>query len=105
MPACKIFVERLEIIWIAKLVLDIHKVFHRTKVYGDCGFRGFLSRVVCQGCAPYHDRYYASLLPSKRLAKRVELWRNARLNFPMGPLRCLAMMISARPFNSGSSCL
>ncbi len=46
-----------------------------------------------------------SLLPSIRLAKRVELCRNARLNLPMGPFRCLAMMISARPLRSGSSCL
>jgi hypothetical protein len=46
-----------------------------------------------------------SLLPSIRFAKRVELCKNARLNLPIGPLRCLAMMISARPLRSGSSCL
>ncbi len=46
-----------------------------------------------------------SLLPSSMLAKRVELCRNARLNLPIGPLRCLATMISARPLSSGSSCL
>jgi hypothetical protein len=46
-----------------------------------------------------------SLLPSSIFAKRVELCRKARLNLPMGPFRCLAMMISARPLRSGSSCL
>jgi hypothetical protein len=46
-----------------------------------------------------------SLLPPARLAKRVELCRKASSNLPMGPLRCLARMISAFPLSVGSSCL
>src|SRR6266436_509021 len=43
--------------------------------------------------------------PSAMDSNRVQCLRNAILTRPMGPLRCLAMMISARPCSSGSSCL
>jgi hypothetical protein len=36
-------------------------------------------------------------------SNRVERFRKASRILPMGPLRCLAMMISARPSSSGSS--
>src|SRR6185437_16403892 len=40
-----------------------------------------------------------------RLAKRVDFLMKASFTVPVGPLRCLAMMISALPSRSGSSCL
>ena len=51
--------------------------------------------------------YYSSdaIPPSANDSKRVQCFRKAIRTRPIGPLRCLEMMISARPCNSGSSCL
>jgi len=43
--------------------------------------------------------------PSTMVSNLVQFFRNARLIRPIGPLRCLPMMISALPCRSGSSCL
>ncbi len=41
--------------------------------------------------------------PSAMDSNRVELFRNASLTVPVGPLRCLRMISSATPSSSGSS--
>jgi hypothetical protein len=48
--------------------------------------------------------YSGRAIPSCSMdSNRVEFFRNARFNLPVGPLRCLAIIISARPSSSGSS--
>jgi len=50
--------------------------------------------------------YSSSGVPSSTsVSKRVQLLRKAIRTLPIGPLRCLAIMISALPCSSGSSCL
>ena len=50
--------------------------------------------------------YSSELTPPSAIdSNLVQCLRNAIRTRPMGPLRCLAIMISARPCNSGSSCL
>ena len=39
----------------------------------------------------------ASVALGARFSKRVVLWKNCRRTDPVGPLRCLAQMTSARP--------
>ena len=51
------------------------------------------------------DYSSGAIPPSASDSNRVQCLRNAILIRPIGPLRCLAMMISARPCSSGSSCL
>ena len=51
-------------------------------------------------------RYCGGPMPSATIdSNRVEFFRNARFTRPVGPLRCLAIMSSAFPCRSGSSCL
>ena len=51
-------------------------------------------------------RYSGGAMPSASMdSNRVEFFRNARFTLPVGPLRCLAIMSSAFPCRSGSSCL
>ena len=90
--------------WIFSNILLIHTFFHRVEVSHGRALQVPL-RLPEVASVPGIAYSLGSLLPSSRLAKRVELWRKARLNLPIGPLRCLAMMISARPLRSGSSCL
>lgn len=56
---------------------------------------------------PVGESAYSSgaIPPSASDSNRVQCLRNAIFTRPMGPLRCLAIMISARPCSSGSSCL
>src|SRR6266849_8440110 len=55
-------------------------------------------------CVTSKRRYSGGAIPSASMdSNRVDFFRNARLILPVGPLRCLAIMISARPSSSGSS--
>lgn len=57
--------------------------------------------VRCRGI----DYSSGSVPPSASDSNLVLFFRNAILTLPMGPFLCLAIMISALPCNSGSSCL
>ena len=66
-----------------------HSIFHRRKVSILCFLAG---------------DYSGSIPPPPMMdSKRVELLRKASLTVPVGPLRCLRMISSATPSNSGSS--
>src|ERR1019366_10630469 len=99
--------------WIAAVVLCIHNLFHRVEVSHGLDLPDFMESLPSSAFGRSIPRWErmnlayspGTLLPSSMFAKRVELCRKARLNLPMGPLRCLAIMISPRPFRSGSSCL
>src|SRR5271163_2764527 len=65
------------------------------------GFTGSAYRISCSQSPAQSS---GEKPPSTMVSKRVQGFRNANRTLPVGPLRCLAMMISALPCSSGSSC-
>jgi len=57
-----------------------------------------------ESASPSKDAHSGVSMPSCAIdSKRVDRFKNARRNLPVGPFRCLAMMSSATPSSSGSS--
>jgi hypothetical protein len=53
----------------------------------------------------HKDNHSSAILPpSAIISNRVQFFRKASISLPVGPFRCLEIMISALPFNSSSSC-
>ncbi len=93
----------------SKSRFQFHKLFHRINPFSPgprkLNFLRYLPpETYSDSCIPV--RYSSGATPpSARDSNRVQCFKNAIRTLPIGPFRCLEMMISALPCNSGSSCL
>jgi len=81
-----------------------HKLFH--SAFGEAQLEShkvLTAYNYSDSCRPTYSS--AAMPPSTSVSNLVQFLRKANISFPVGPLRCFEMMISALPCKSGSSCL
>ena len=78
------------------------EVFRRARTEGPQR----ITRQGKEGVVMVAEEHYERLVGKSHQPRNlVQFFRNASISLPVGPLRCLEMMISALPCKSGSSCL